>query len=76
MLLTRLSPLLLFLQPLEMSLAGANDRSVFFENDSGGQNISFLSIKHVAWRVKKAKVTLPIILPYLPYIRYSLSECD
>jgi hypothetical protein len=26
--------------------------------------------------LRKAKLTLPINMPYLAYIRYSLSECD
>lgn len=34
------------------------------------------SIKHVALSVNKAMRTLPINLPYLAYIRYSLAECD
>ncbi len=29
----------------------------------------------MAWRVKKAMLTLSINLAYLAYIRYSLSEC-
>jgi hypothetical protein len=58
-----------------MSLAEATTLC-FSKTTKPAKKFSIVSIKHVAWRVKKGKATLPINMPYLAYIRYSLSECD
>jgi hypothetical protein len=70
MLLTRLNPLLLYLQPSQISLAEATSLCFLLEITKPAKNFSVLSIKHVAWRVKKAKAH--IAHKYALFSLYSL----